>query len=284
LRGVGRGDGRSDSTEGKLTIRYIAVLTIAPESTGKAVKLVEMKYRNVRIETAAVKYVDMAGVQHRSACRKVPDDFQEILRVHRNAMTKVSFSIFPSAEVGQCSLGMSECQMEPVCPAPRRRSDTGPMGWHRYRFHSTWYLTTPPDSVYRVLERLDEYPHWWPQVSEVRQTGETTGVLRFRSFLPFDLVVTAHVTRHDPARRLLEAAIAGDLEGWVRWTIRTGRGARRAELRFEEEAVVRKPLLRALAVPGRPFALANHAWMVHRGLGGLRARLAEETGGAVGTV
>jgi hypothetical protein len=61
----------------------------------------------------------------------------------------------------------------------------------------------------------------------------------------------------------------------VRWTIRTGRDIGRTQLRFEEEAVVRKPLLRACAVPGGPFARANHAWMMHQGLRGLRARLAE---------
>lgn len=164
------------------------------------------------------------------------------------------------------------------------------MDWCHYRFRSTWRLAAPPDAVYRVLERPQEYPRWWPQVREVRQTGETTGVLRFRSLLPFDLLVTARTTRQDPDRRVLEAALRGDLEGWVRWTVQpAGDGDRpgggpepaatgRTALLFEEEAVVRKPLLRALSAPGRPLALANHAWMMQRGRRGLRARLAESPG------
>jgi uncharacterized protein YndB with AHSA1/START domain len=153
------------------------------------------------------------------------------------------------------------------------------MDWSRYRFRSTWHLTAPPDTVYRVLERVEEYPRWWPQVREARQSGETTGVMRLRSFLPFDLVVTVRAARRDPERRVLEVVMDGDLEGWARWTVLPGAGPGVSELLFEEETVVRKRVLRAFSAPGRPFARANHAWMMRRGLRGLRARLAEETGG-----
>ena len=93
------------------------------------------------------------------------------------------------------------------------------MDWSRYRFRSLWRITAPPEAVYDLLERPDEYPFWWPQVREVRRTGETAGTLRFRSLLPYDLFVTAHQTRRDPRARVLEAAMYGDLEGWVRWTV-----------------------------------------------------------------
>jgi uncharacterized protein YndB with AHSA1/START domain len=146
------------------------------------------------------------------------------------------------------------------------------MDWSRYLFRSVWRLDAPPDAVYRVLEHLDAYPRWWPQVREVRRTGETTGVLRFRSALPYDLVVTARATRQDPGRRVLEVSLSGDLEGWVRWTAAPeGPGTR---LLFEQDVVVRKPLMRRLAAPGRPLFLANHALMMRAGRRGLRARLA----------
>jgi len=146
------------------------------------------------------------------------------------------------------------------------------MDWCRYRFRSAWDVAAAPAAVYRVLERPDEYPSWWPQVREVRRTGDTTGTLRFRSALPYDLYVTAHATRQDPHAGVLEVAMYGDLEGWVRWTIREN-GAGGTHLLFEEDVIVNKPLMRRLAVPCRLLFRANHALMMREGRRGLRSRL-----------
>ncbi len=149
------------------------------------------------------------------------------------------------------------------------------MQWSHYRFREVWRLDAEPGAVYRLLERPDRYPEWWPQVREVRRTSDTTGVLRFRSFLPYDLTVTARSTCQDPVRRVLEVALSGDLEGWVRWTVRDGEGGRHGtDLLFEQEVDVRKPLMRLFALPGRPFFLANHALMMRQGRRGLLALLA----------
>ena len=150
------------------------------------------------------------------------------------------------------------------------------MDWSHYRFRSVWRLDAEPDAVYRVLERPDHYPCWWPQVRDVRQAGDISGVLRFRSVLPYDLTVTARSTRHDPDARVLEVAMSGDLEGWVRWTVQPGAAARTTRLLFEQEVVVRKALMRALAVPCRPLFRANHALMMRGGRLGLLARLAAD--------
>lgn len=151
------------------------------------------------------------------------------------------------------------------------------MDWSRYRFRTLWELPAPPETVYGLLARPDQYPSWWPQIREVRQTGETVGMLRFRSVLPYDLLVTARQTRRDPSARVLEAAMSGDLEGWVRWTVGadgTGGGTR---LLFEEDVIVNKPLMRRLAVLCRPLFRANHALMMRRGRRGLAARLDRDT-------
>ncbi|MCZ4118376.1 SRPBCC family protein [Streptomyces sp. H39-S7] len=146
------------------------------------------------------------------------------------------------------------------------------MDWSRYRFRTGWHLDARPEAVLAVLERPDEYPLWWRQVREVRGTSETTGTLRFRSVLPYDLVVDARESRHDNAAGVLEVTMTGDLEGWVRWTVRPDAGGTR--LLFEEDVVVRKPLMRRLAVPCRPFFRANHALMMRQGRRGLRDLLA----------
>lgn len=159
-------------------------------------------------------------------------------------------------------------------PNRRTGAHTWGMEWSRYRFRSDWRLDAEPGAVYRVLERPDRYSQWWPQVREVRQTGDDSGVLRFRSALPYDLVVTARSTRHDAQARVLEVAMTGDLEGWVRWTIDAGGGGYGTRLLFEQEVVVNKALMRWLAVPCRPFFLINHTLMMRSGRRGLRALLA----------
>ncbi len=145
------------------------------------------------------------------------------------------------------------------------------MNWCRYRFRSVWRLAAPPDAVYAILERAEEYPRWWPQVREVVPVDDTTGTARFRSLLPYDIVVTARALRRDPAAGVLEVGLGGDLEGWARWTV-TPEGAGTLAV-YEQEVEVRARLLRALAVPGRPVFRANHALMMRGGRRGLATHL-----------
>jgi hypothetical protein len=144
-------------------------------------------------------------------------------------------------------------------------------GWdpHRYRFLSVWDLPAPPGRVYHELRDPRGWPRWWPEVREVRQVDDRTGVLTFRSALPYELVVVATAVREDPGRGVLEARMRGDLEGAARWTVTT-RGDGAAVAVFQQEVVVRKPLMRALALPGRPFFRANHWLMMRHGRAGLR--------------
>ncbi|MEU0598326.1 SRPBCC family protein [Streptomyces sp. NPDC006393] len=141
----------------------------------------------------------------------------------------------------------------------------------RYRFRSLWTLPAPPAAVFGALERVEDYPSWWRQVREVRRSDGTTGVIRIRSLLPYDLTFTAHQARRDPAAGVLEATMSGDLDGWARWTL-TARGAGTLA-RYDQEVDVRKPLLRRFAVPGRPIFRLNHRLMMRAGRRGLAAYL-----------
>ncbi|WP_121709845.1 SRPBCC family protein [Streptomyces sp. E5N91] len=146
------------------------------------------------------------------------------------------------------------------------------MDWNHYRFRSRWPLPAPAPDVYRALERIEDYPRWWPQVREVTRLDDTSGLLRFRSLLPYDLTATVREQRRDPAEGVLEVAMSGDMEGWARWTV-APRGAATL-VRYDQEVAVRKPLLRRLAVPGRPLFRANHRLMMRAGRRGLAAHLA----------
>jgi uncharacterized protein YndB with AHSA1/START domain len=145
------------------------------------------------------------------------------------------------------------------------------MDWCRYRFRSLWTLPAPLADVYTALERADDYPLWWPQVREVDRVDDTTGIIRIRSFVPYDLVFTATELRRDPVAGVLEIGMTGDLDGWARWTLTADGTGTRA--RYDQEVEVRKPLMRRLAVPGRPVFRANHALMMRAGRRGLGAYL-----------
>ncbi|MFF3939624.1 SRPBCC family protein [Streptomyces phaeofaciens] len=145
------------------------------------------------------------------------------------------------------------------------------MDWTRYRFLSLWALPAPPAAVYTALERAEDYPRWWRQVREVRRIDDTTGVIRIRSLLPYDMTFTAHEVRRDPVAGVLEIRMSGDIDGWARWTLTAGGPGTLA--RYEQVVDVNKPLLRRFAVPGRPVFRANHRLMMRAGRRGLAGYL-----------
>ncbi|MGW6459893.1 SRPBCC family protein [Streptomyces sp. NPDC055078] len=146
------------------------------------------------------------------------------------------------------------------------------MNWCHYRFRSVWDLTARPDAVYTVLARAEEYPRWWPQVRRVTPLDDATGTACVRSFLPYELHITARAVRRDPTGRVLEMRMDGDLEGWARWTLTPLAAGTRA--RYDQEVEVRKPSMRRLAPLARPVFRANHAAMMRAGRRGLVAYLA----------
>ncbi len=127
------------------------------------------------------------------------------------------------------------------------------MDWTHYRFRTLWSLPVPPAAVYGALERAEEYPAWWRQVRDVTRLDDTTGVVRIRSFLPYDLSFTVREVRRDPSAGVLEAALSGDLQGWARWTVTATPSGSLA--RYDQVVDVNKPLLSRLAVPGGPSSV-----------------------------
>jgi hypothetical protein len=145
------------------------------------------------------------------------------------------------------------------------------MDWNHYRFRSLWPLPVALTTGYEALRKVDEYPHWWPQVRSVHRLDDATAVLTIRSFLPYDLTFTAREARRDLEAGVLEISMTGDIEGWARWTITSdGTGIL---ARYDQVVDVTKPLLRRLALPGRPFFRFNHWLMMRSGRRGLLRHL-----------
>lgn len=141
-----------------------------------------------------------------------------------------------------------------------------------YRFHSVWPVACPPAEVFEVLADLRSYLEWWPEVRAARQTGELAAELRCRSLLPYDLVFEVRHNTRDPDRLVLRADLVGDLDGTAGWTLLPhGDGTK---VVYDQEVVVRKPLLRALGPLLRPLLKANHELMMRHGRRGLNTYLA----------
>ncbi|GGO84114.1 polyketide cyclase [Wenjunlia tyrosinilytica] len=148
---------------------------------------------------------------------------------------------------------------------------------NRYRFSGNWRLGARRERVYAVLREPDDYARWWPQIRLIRRVDEESGELVARSFLPYDLFITATRGVEDAEAGTLQANLGGDLEGWFRWTVRAdGRGTR---VDFDQDVVVRRPLLRRLSPLARPVLVANHTWMMRGGRRGLARHLAGRESG-----
>jgi len=141
----------------------------------------------------------------------------------------------------------------------------------RYRFDSHWSLPASRDVVFEVLADVGGYPSWWPQVRAVARVDDETAHVVARSLLPYslDMVLTRAV--EDRASGVLEARIAGQLDGWSRWTLSHAGG--RTAMHYEQEVTTPGRLMTVASAVARPVLEANHAWMMRGGREGLLRRL-----------
>jgi hypothetical protein len=146
------------------------------------------------------------------------------------------------------------------------------MGDSSYTFQSEWHLSASPDDVYQALERVPDYPLWWPEIRDVRPLGDQSFELTCKSTLPYELRFTIAQSVRDPSARVLEAHMTGDLEGFSRWTVSAQTTGTTAT--FDEDVTARKALLRRLDPIARPAFKVNHRRMMHNGERGLRTYLA----------
>jgi Polyketide cyclase / dehydrase and lipid transport len=140
-----------------------------------------------------------------------------------------------------------------------------------YVFRSEWRLPAGPDEVYAVLEDVENYPAWWPQVVRVRRIDDLSGEMKVRSRLPYTLTVVLQREVEDPVRRVLRARLDGDMTGMSQWTVSaSGPGSVAV---FDEAVDMRRRTIRTAGRFARPALVLNHSLMMRAGERGLRSFL-----------
>jgi hypothetical protein len=134
-------------------------------------------------------------------------------------------------------------------------------------FDRWWDFELPPDELWVTLSRIDEYPDWWSWLREFDAEGLHDGAVArcvIRAPLPYALRFTVRVERAVKAE-LVDTTIHGDLEGPARLEIApSADGGSRARLAWSLE--LRDPVLRRLAIVGRPAMTWAHDRVVAMGL------------------
>lgn len=137
-----------------------------------------------------------------------------------------------------------------------------------YSFTASWVTPAPLAEVAAVVTDLEHYPEWWPQVRAVAKIDDDTARVLCRAALPYTLDLVLHaVSREAP---VLEVAVGGDLDGWVRWTLSETAGGTRTG--FEQQVAARGALAAASYV-ARPLLRWNHDRMMAGCREGLARRL-----------
>lgn len=136
-----------------------------------------------------------------------------------------------------------------------------------YAFRNEWNVRASTTTAFAVLNDIESYPRWWPEVRHVRRINDASAEVSIRSLVPYVLDVTLEKDVADAEAGLLRTSISGDLVGWSSWTITASAGGSR--LSFEQEVEVTKRLVRVLSPVARPLFRFNHTLMMRRGEHGL---------------
>jgi hypothetical protein len=140
-----------------------------------------------------------------------------------------------------------------------------------FRFDRSWHFGVSPAELWATLSHTERYRGWWPWLRSFDVDGDaddalTTGRVAhvvIQAPLPYQLHCTVHVEDAVRNQRLV-TRVAGDLSGPARLELDPVDGGTEARLAWELE--LEAPLLRVLALVGRPAMAWAHDRIVERGL------------------
>jgi uncharacterized protein YndB with AHSA1/START domain len=135
-----------------------------------------------------------------------------------------------------------------------------------FRYDRTFPMPVTPAELWAVLGRTDEYAEWWPWLRSFEGGELRTGAIAHctvQAPLPYALHFDVHVLEVVERARVV-TEVRGDLAGPARLMIApAGTGC---EARLTWELDLRAPLLRRLALVGRPLMAWAHDRIIEHGL------------------
>ena len=149
---------------------------------------------------------------------------------------------------------------------------------------TAWEVEAELEEVAAILREPASLARWWPAAfltvePVARPDGRpgSAGWVWSKGWLPYTLRFEFDVTELPGAPGVV-VRVAGDFEGCCVCTV-TARGPR-LDIVFDWRVRVHKPVIRRWSWLLRPVFVANHLWVMARGLESLRLELARRRDGA----
>lgn len=141
-----------------------------------------------------------------------------------------------------------------------------------FHFDQTWVFDATPARLWEAFSRTGEFRRWWSWLRAFDGDGLVEGGRAYcvvRAPALYALRFSVEIRRVVP-EQLVDAWVAGDLEGPARLEVASHPGGSTARLSWEVE--LRPPLLRAAARVTRPVMEWCHDWVVSNGIQEFRRR------------
>ena len=141
-----------------------------------------------------------------------------------------------------------------------------------FRFDRTWSFPVPPEELWAVLNRTDEYVTWWSWLREFDAAGIQPGATArctIQAPLPYALRCTIRVDEVRTAS-LVRTTVDGDLRGPARLEVDRADDGSTARLVWALH--LGNPVLARLARVGRPIMAWAHDVIVATGVEQFRCR------------
>lgn len=150
-----------------------------------------------------------------------------------------------------------------------------------FTFDRSFEFSVPPDELWELLARTDEFPRWWQWLRGFDiggGAGLQPGVeaeCTVRGPLPYALRFVVRVLDVVP-ESLVETEVTGDIEGPARLELEPTEDGTSARLSWAVRVV--DPALRATSRVARPLMEWGHDWVVGRGVTAFRRNALDGAG------
>ena len=146
-----------------------------------------------------------------------------------------------------------------------------------FTYHQGYGFHLSPDLLWRQLEELDQFPRWWPWLTDFSAEGEglsTGAVLRgvVNPPVPYRMRLCIEVVDSERPE-YLSATIGGDLTGDSELHFRPDGDGTWVDVAWTVE--MQQPAMRLASRIGRPVLQWGHDRVVEMTVAGFRRRIAQ---------